>query len=233
MCIKLVKKKESLYLDAQSTHEDLFRPSCSRAAQFIQIIKWRRSSVFPASSPIPPAPRCSLRNATHARRNLSLVCCTGPLIFSGRRQAAGQSLDITRKSSSSMFIDPKAVSLCHKNDRGTRGVPDRLWCSACVHLRMSEYGPHHYAQHVYLTICLMANALGQLKSRFVRLKRAESVRLIVIGKSLARITIAFDTLKIESQSKSHYECGQSVLVTSPSRGPWPDYIACNVYHCRT
>jgi hypothetical protein len=65
--------------------QDLFRLSSSGAAQSIEIIKWWRSSVFPASSPIPPAPRCSLRNATHARRNLSLVCCTGPLILSGRR----------------------------------------------------------------------------------------------------------------------------------------------------
>ena len=137
--------------------QDLFRLSSSRAAQSIEIIKWRRSSVLPASSPVPPAPRCSLRNATHARRNLSLVCCTVPLILSGRRPAVGQSLDITRKSSSSMFIDPKAVSLCHKNDRGTWGVPDRLWCSACVHLRMPEHWRHHYVQHVYMTICLIAN----------------------------------------------------------------------------
>jgi len=56
-----------------------------------------------------------------------------------------------------MFIDPKAVSLCHKNDRGTWGVPDRLWCSACVHLLMSELWRHQYVQHVYFTICLMAN----------------------------------------------------------------------------
>lgn len=80
-----IQAVKMVYILRNHPIQDLFGLSSSRPAQSIEIIKWRRSSVFPASWPIPPASRCSLRNATHARRNLSLVCCTVPLILSGRR----------------------------------------------------------------------------------------------------------------------------------------------------
>lgn len=135
---------------------DLFRLSHNRAAQSIAIIKRRRSSVLPTSSPIPPAAECNTCETKPESCLLHRAAYLQRPAAGGRRPAAGQSLDITRKSSSSMFIDPKAVSLCHKNDRGTWGVPDRLWCSASVHLRMSEHGPvanllrHHYVVQDYL-----------------------------------------------------------------------------------